>query len=715
MSDEDELAGLRGDEKIIKEAKQRFKRCEDWEAEARKLFVEDLKFVNGDSDNNYQWPDAIRQYRSNTQSPSPCLTINKVEKHCDMIINDGKQNKAGVSIRPVGDEATFEAAQVFEDLVRHIEYISNAAAAYDKASEFQVQAGIGYLLLSTDYLHDDTFDQEAYINPVANPLSIYLDPDCKQLDGADARFGFEFDDMARDEFFAQYPKWKDQASSAPLDNADMWETENHVRVAKYYRREPKGDKDQLIAFKDPHSGEQKVVRASKLKQDSAGKDIIDEVKKSPDTKVRDIFEEEVRWYKIAGDKIIDRGLWVGSEIPIFPMIGKQTVIDGVMDRKGHTRAMKDPQRMYNYMASAAVEQTAMQGKSPYIAPARAIEGLETYWGSANVTNHAVLPYNDVDEQGQPIAPPTRAQLPQVSPAFQAGMETAKDQMMMSSGQYQAQMGQNENAKSGKAIGERQRQGDNATYHFIDNQDLTIRRIGKNLVEIIPKVYDTKRVLKIQAEDGTEKNILIDPNAKQAYFQKQQQHGEAVQAIFNPTMGKYGVQADSGPSYATKRQEAFNAFERIMTASPDLVEKAGDLMFRSADFPLADELAERLKRGVPPALLGEAPPPAVIQLQGQVQQMTGVIKHLTGLLAENELKLHGKQAKIEGNAAQKGIDIYDAETKRISALKDALPMDQEGLSRIVKQMVMEALQGTLAGPSADASAMMGVANGIGSGQ
>src|SRR6202042_518249 len=110
----------------------------------RKLFIEDLKFVNGDSDNNYQWPDAIRQYRSNTQSPSPCLTINKVEKHCDMIINDGKQNKAGVSIRPVGDEATFDAAQVFEDLVRHIEYISNAVAAYDKASEFQVQAGVGY-------------------------------------------------------------------------------------------------------------------------------------------------------------------------------------------------------------------------------------------------------------------------------------------------------------------------------------------------------------------------------------------------------------------------------------------------------------------------------------------------------------------------------------------------------------------------------------------
>lgn len=688
MAEDDELTGLKGDERIVAEAKKRFQRCEDWEAEARKLFIEDLKFVNGDSDNFYQWPDSIRQYRSNTQSPSPCLTINKVAKHCDMIINDGKQNKASIAIRPVGDEATFEAAQIFEDCARHIEYISNADAQYDKAAEFQVQAGVGYLRLYTDYIHADTFDQEIYISAVNDPLSIYIDPDAKELDGSDARFGFEFDDMPRDEFLAQYPRFKDKSSTVPLDNADMWESEHHTRVARYWRKE-KGPKDQLVAFKN-EKGEEVITRASKL-----GPVVVKALKEDDENKFRDIDTDVVRWYKIAGDEIIERGEWAGTEIPLFPVIGKQTVIDGVLDRKGHTRAMKDPQRMYNYMASAAVEQTALQGKSPWVVPVRAVEGNETYWNTANITNHAYLPWNDIDDDGQPIQRPERAQLAQVSPAFMAGMATAQDQMMMTSGQYQAQMGENENAKSGKAIAERQRQGDNATYHFIDNQALAMRRIGRNLIELIPKIYDTRRVLKIMAEDGTEKNILIDPNAKQAYLQKQQQHGEAVHAIFNPSVGKYAVQADVGPSYSTKRQEAFNMFERLMASDPQLIQNYGDLMFRACDAPMADELAERMKRGVNPALLGEAPPPALVQAQEQLKQQQAVMEKMTHEIAVYQLKLDGEKARHVGTAQQKDIDVYNAETQRLGTVANtATDLGLEEIKGIVTQTIREMMAGSL---------------------
>jgi hypothetical protein len=38
----------------------------------------------------------------------------------------------------VGDGATKEAADIFEGIVRHIEYISNAQEAYDTATAFQV-------------------------------------------------------------------------------------------------------------------------------------------------------------------------------------------------------------------------------------------------------------------------------------------------------------------------------------------------------------------------------------------------------------------------------------------------------------------------------------------------------------------------------------------------------------------------------------------------
>src|SRR6185503_15508478 len=176
MADEtDSLAGLTGDARIIAEAKQRFAYCEEWEGDARKGFIEDLKFANADPDNNWQWDDQLRTYRQDRRKP--CLTINKTRQHNLQIINDAKQNKPGVNIRPVGDGATYDAAQTYEGVVRHIEYQSNAEAAYDTATSFQVQGGIGYWRVVTDYVSNDSFDQEIFIKREKNPLQLFLDPD----------------------------------------------------------------------------------------------------------------------------------------------------------------------------------------------------------------------------------------------------------------------------------------------------------------------------------------------------------------------------------------------------------------------------------------------------------------------------------------------------------------------------------------------------------
>jgi hypothetical protein len=196
--------GLTGDDRIIAEAQRRFKYCEEWESRARKLFLEDLKFSQADSDNGYQWPNEVRRNRDVDERP--CLTINKTRQHNLQIINDCKQNKPRCAVRPVGDGATYESAQVYEGLFRHIEYISNASVAYDTATSFQVQAGIGYWRVVTDYLGNDNFDQEIFIRRIKDPLTVYLDPDINELDGSDARFGFIFDDMPLDEFRAAYPE-----------------------------------------------------------------------------------------------------------------------------------------------------------------------------------------------------------------------------------------------------------------------------------------------------------------------------------------------------------------------------------------------------------------------------------------------------------------------------------------------------------------------------
>lgn len=664
---------LSENEKIVKEAKERANLCQTWESDARKRFIEDTKFANGDSDNRWQWDDEIVSAREG----KPCLTINKTQQHNLQIVNDAKQNKPGVNVRPVGDGATYEAAQVFEGVVRHIEYQSNAEQAYDTASEHQVEGGIGYWRIVTDYVSDDSFDQEIFIRRVKNPLSIYLDKDISEADGSDARYGFVFEDVPRSQFEAEYPDHKDAADVA-LNAGDTWVTADTIRICEYYRKEQK--KDELLAFIVPmpyqEAGQQIIVRKSKM--DDEQKAIFALVENAEDTQRRPILTDEITWYKIAGSKIIDSRPWLGKYIPIVRVIGKETVIEGKLDRKGHTRAQKDPQRMYNYWASEGTAQVALQSKSPYIAPAQAIEGLETYWAKSNVDNAAVLPYNAVTDSGVAIPPPQRQQPPQMASAYIQGMQLSQEQMMMSSGQYQSQFGQNENATSGKAINERQRQGDTATYHFIDNLAIAIRFTGKILIDLIPKIYDTKRVIKIMAKDGEESDVTIDPSQPDAH-QKIEQEEQKASVIFNPNVGRYEVQSDIGPGYATRRQEAFNAMTQIASQNQQFMNVAGDLMFKAADFPMADELAERWSRTIPPAVKGDGPPPEVQQMQQQMQAMQNAIAAL------NE-KLNDKEADIN-------IKAYDAESRRLVAIGNSGPaVTPDEIRPAFMQLMAEMLHG-----------------------
>lgn len=670
--------GLSSDEKILAEAKRRFRRCETWEATARHRFLQDVKFVNGDAHNHYQWPDEVRAQRDGQERP--CLTVNKTRQHCLQIINDARQNKTSIKIKPVGDEASYDAARIYEGIVRRIEYLSNTDAIYTLATCHQVQGGIGYWRVVTDYAGPDSFDQEIFLKPVTDPMTIFLDPDIQEADGSDARYGIVFRRVPRDEFREAYPQYADRGSGATLGNADAWTDSDQVMVAEYFRKSER--KDRLVAYADPLTGESKTVRLSQIQP--LGREAVKAVLEDPTAKVRDIAETTVEWFKIVGEEIVERRDWPGRYIPIVRAPGEETVIDGELDRKGHVRALIDPQRMYNYNASAEVEFGALQGKSPYLAPAQAIEGHETYWQTANTVNHSVLPWNHKDDDGSPIPPPERAQPPGTAPAFIAGMQAAAQDMQLVSGQYQAQMGQPSNERSGVAIQQRQRQGDNATYHYIDHLAMAIRFTGKIIVDLAPKIYDTPRVMKILQEDGAELHIQIDPSAPQAHAQVEAAQAGKIAAVFNPRLGDYEVQADVGPAFATRRQEAFNALSQIAAQNPDLMSVIGDLVLRAADFPLAEEAAERLKKLAPPQALGQGPSPAETQLQQQLATVQQLVKKMADELAAEKTRALSK-------AALRDVERFDAETRRLQALKDALPVDPAGLAELIHTTVGEALQ------------------------
>lgn len=682
----EQLEGLSGDEAVVREAIQRFNRCAEWESIARERFVEDLKFAHADSENGYQWPNNLLRARAGDSKP--CLTMNMIRQHNLNIVNEAKRNKSAIKIIGMGNGATQESANVLRAVIGSIEYHSNAQAAYETAREFQVDAGYGVCRIVTDWAAPDSMDQELFIRRVPDPLTVYSDPDCLEKDKSDGMFAFAFDVLTEEEYKKHFPKAQDAANLNPLGVAtsdSFWTIKDHVRVVEYFRKVPR--KDTLVSFM--HQGRRRETRLSKLH-----KSMHDAVLDNPTTQIREIEDLEVEWYLIAGETIIDRTIWPGKYIPFLFCLGEESVIEGQMDRKGHTRYMKDSQRMFNYNASASVEFGALQGKTPWIAPAKAIEEFTTMWNSANRVNHSVMVYNHVDDEGTPIPPPQRTQPPQISPVYQQGMGDARQWMMEVSGQYQNQLGEQGNERTGRAIQSRIEQSATATYHFQNNYGEMLRFAGKQFIDLVPKIYTTARVKKLLADDGTEMEVELDPAVRQVYFEQLNHQGEVIHRIFNPALGKYDVAADVGPAYGSRRQETTDALTLMLTQAPALTGILGDLLVGSLDFDKAQEAAQRLKRLVPPQALGKGPTQNEQQLMGQVQQ-------LRGLLAKALMETGRDKLKLVGKDEMRDIDAYDSETKRMAALQKMLPTDPEGLWKVIHQLVQESMKTTLA-PVLDAN-------------
>jgi hypothetical protein len=683
------------DKTILARAKKRFQECTSWESAFRQRFKEDMRFLYADSDNQDQWNASVRAGRN--LAGQVMVTINKTHTHWLHVVNQVKMNRPQVSVSPTGDQSTYESAQILEQVIRRIEYISDAETAYDIATQFMVGGGIGYWRVVTDYTDQDSFDQDIFIRQVPDPLAVYLDPNIKMQDGSDAKFAFIFDEMPRKDAEAKYGKLA-QMSTSLGDAAENWMKTDSVRIAEYYERSE--TKEWLYAI-PADDGSMTLARESELGQDGA-RMLKQEYEQREDVMRRRVPKYSVVHHLIVGDSIAETSIWPGKYIPIVRCVGEEIVMDGRLDRKGLTRYLKDPQRAYNYNASAALEYGALQSKSPYLAPVEAIEGLEDFWATANSQNHAYLPYNHADESGNPVPAPVRQPAPTGATVFIEGMQTAEHEMMMASGQYEATFSAQGNEISGRSIEQRQKQGERVTFHYPDALAKSIRFTGKIILDLIPKIYDTKRVIRIMSESGTEQAIEIDPQAKQALQQHEQEQDAKVQAVFNPNVGQYDVVATAGPNYETRRKEAFAAMTDLLAGNMSLAPVIGDLYMGAADFPNADELQERMRNwiaGMNPGIMGNGPSPQEQQLMQHNQLLMQELTRMKAELDDKTIQRQLEQKRVDMDALNhlalrmendnKQVQLaYDSITKRLQAM--APMMSEDALEPIIRKMIGEAL-------------------------
>jgi hypothetical protein len=594
----------------ISEAIEFLRQAAEADTTNRAEALDDVKFAAGD-----QWPVEIQNSR--TLEARPCLTINKVDAYVRQITNQQRQQRPRIKCQGMNNETDAKMAQIITGICRHVEVNSNADHAYDTAYDFAVRMGWGYWRITTDYVRPDSFDQEIYIKPIDNPFTVYFDPNSVAPDGSDAEKALITVVMAKENFRKMYPDADDGGNFSARGTGDSnseWVTKHDIRIAEYFYT--RIESTHLVLLSDGTTAYEDELPGTEV-MDGAG---IYEVSR------RKTFRKSIKWCKVTAMEVLEEGTWAGKYIPIVPTYGQQCVVDNKRKKFGLVRMAKDPQRMYNFWQTSMTESVALAPRAKWIMAEGQDEGHEAEWANANNTSYSYLRYKMTDISGKDAPPPIR-QVPEQPPtAIMAAAQSITQDLQAVVGIFDPNQLPQGNI-SGKALMGQQGQIDMTNFHYYDNLTRSIAHTGRIILDLIPKIYSSERVMRIIGDDG--KPELTTINQKTGQMDE-----NGIEMILNDvTVGEYDVVMETGPGYNTKRQEAVDSMMTLLAADPKLMDQAGDLIFRNMDFPGAEIIADRLAAVNPLAKIDDKspiPPQVQMQLAASQQQMQAMAQQIQGL-------------------------------------------------------------------------------------
>jgi hypothetical protein len=650
-------------------------------SDSREDELDDLRFMAGSPDNAWQWPADVLATRGAVQGQTinarPCLTINKLPQHVRLVTNEQRQNRPTARVIPADDNADPEVAEIFDGIVRHIEYMSDADVAYDTACDNQVTYGEGYIRILTEYTKEDSFEQDIRIARVRSSFSVYMDPMIQDPCGQDANWCFITEDIPKAEYERMYPDATPVTGMMSQGVGDqtlsMWVSQETVRIAEYFYVDTKRAK--LNLYPDNITAFDGTPEDRRLKS-AYGKPL----------RSRESDRRKIMWIKTNGYEVLEEREWAGKYIPVIRVIGNEFEVDGQIYISGLVRNAKDAQRMYNYWVSQEAEMLALAPKAPFIGYGGQFEGYETNWKTANTNNWPYLEVNpDVtDGAGNPLPLPERAQPPMAQTGLIQAKVGAGEDIKSTTGQYDSSIGATSNERTGRAILARERQGDTSTYHYVDNLARAVKYVARQLVDMIPKIYDTQRVARIINVEGEVGMARINPAQPEAVRSIVNEEGIEIAKIYNPNVGTYDVHVSSGPSYMTRKQEAMDTMGQILQTNPALWGVAGDLFVKNMDWPGAETMAKRFEKMLDPKVLADTDesPEAQVMRQ-QMEQMAQAMEQTNAQIQQLMQSYEMQKLAIDEQNSQ--IKAYEAETKRLSAM-------QAGLS---PEQIQDIVQGTIA--------------------
>lgn len=657
------------EDKFMLLARDRMEVAERAEYYNRGRGVENLKFVDGED----QWPEKIKKQRDIAMQPS--LTLNHMRGFVKQVVNEQRQNRPQIKVDPVDSKADPAVARHLEGLIRNIEYQSNAESIYDEAFKHCASAGYpAHWRINTRYEHEQSFNQECVIEPIKNQFSVYGDPDAVMPDRSDRKWCFVVEEITNEEFKARYGKnvpATDVDVKSIGDNFEKWYHDDKVRIAEYWLVEEK--EVEIVMLEDGSVVKRGEARGKKIKKED-GQEVSRKTK-----------EKVVKQYFISGAEILEGPKeWAGQLIPIVSVYPEEMMIDGETKYYSVIQDAKDPQRMHNYWQSVITEKVALAPRVPYILTKAQIKGYENLWDAAH---KSVKPYLVVNDTAAGL--PRREVGEPLPEGAYVMSQAAVDEMKATTSIYDARRGDRSNETSGKAIIERRQQSETATFSFVDNLSRAIQLTGKILVNLIPKIYDVARQIRIRGEDASTAVVQINS----------ERDGKPYNDF---RVGKYDVRVDTGPSYNTQREEARESMIAFIQAVPNAGVAFMDKVAKAMNWPDADEISERLKAILPPEIRQiadtwgkeDAENPDVMQArmvhEAEIAQLTEAaalqaqaLEALQAELAQAQQQLADKQAEYAIKQAEIAAKVEEAklkastESERIAADKEIASIQAEG--------------------------------------
>lgn len=673
----------KADDDTLEEAREAFKLAFEAEQENREAAIDDLRFAVEED----QWPAEVRRQRE--IDGRPCLTRNLMGPFIRQVVNDARQNRPQMKVQPADDQADSHTAQMIGGLLRSIENNSCADVAYDTSIEFAVSSGLGYIRVGTDYACDDTFDMDVNIETVDDPFTVFGDPYGRSFDGSDWMSAFEVQKVPIERFRTLYKgaeevDW-DELGYRPDDHwVEGAGVDRQIMLANWWRRE-RVQRKILLLDNGAVVGED-VFKENKDAFTALGVQVHAE---------REIPSYAVNVTKLTGAEVLEpEKPWAGRFIPLVPVYGHVININGKRRISSLIRSAKDAQRSYNFHHTTAAELTGYAPKAPFIGPKGAFRTDRNKWETANTVSWPYIEYDLVPGMG---APPQRQPFAGVPAGEMAAAQSAQADMRAIIGMFEASLGQRSNETSGRAIVARQREGDTATFHYIDNLNRAIRQVAKIVLDLVPSVYTPDRVVRVLGQDGSTRPIPLGqptPRMKlggQPGEVDRAPDGSPVMHVYDVTAGKYDVVLSSGPGYTTKREEAATQMIELIRAYPMAAPVIGDLLAKNLDWPGADEIAQRLYAMMPEqAKGGDGPETAQLKqnLQSAQNELQALKRNIETMQTDRALK--AKEVEIDEKKLE--IQAYEAESRRMAMLvgKNGVGLSKDDVAQTVLATINQLL-------------------------